>query len=49
MGADQDINAVDLVQREPVDGFQLTRGRNFLGTRLTKALGGKSDPPGFGE
>ena len=49
MGADQDIDAVDLVQREPVDGFQPTRGRDPFRTRLAKALGGKSDPPGLGE
>ena len=27
MGADQHVDAVDLVQREPVDGFRPTRGR----------------------
>ncbi len=48
VGADQDIDAVDLMQREPVDGFQPTCGRDFVGTRLAKALGGKSDPPRLG-
>ena len=49
MGADQDIDAVDLVQGEPVDGFQPTRRRDPFRTRLAKALGGKSDPPGLGK
>src|ERR1700722_8387631 len=47
MGADQDIDAVDLVQREPVDGFQPTCGRDFFRTRLTEALGCQSDATGL--
>ena len=49
MGADQNIDAVDLVQREPVDGFQPACGRNSFRARLAEALGGKSDPPCLGE
>ena len=49
MGADQDVDAVDLVQGEPVDGFQPPRGRDPFRARPAKALGGKSDPPRLGE
>ncbi len=49
MGADQDIDAVDLVQGEPVDGFQPTRGRDLSRARPAETLGGESDPPGLRE
>ena len=49
MGADEHIDAVDLMQGEPVDGFQPARRRDFFRTRRAKALGCKSDPPSLGE
>src|ERR1700722_9928585 len=49
VGADKDIDAVDLVQGEPVDGFQPARRRDFLGTRAAETLGCEGDPPGPGE
>ena len=49
MGADEHIDAVDLMQGEPVDGFQPARRRDFFRARPAKALGCKSDPPGLGE
>ena len=48
MGADQNIDAVDLMQTKPVNGFQPTRSRDPCRARDAKALGGESDPPRLG-
>src|ERR1700722_18876863 len=45
MGADQDIDAVDLVQGEPIDGLQPSRGGDPFRARAAESLGSKSDPP----
>ena len=49
MGADQDIDAVDLMKGEPVDGPLPSRGRDRFRTRRAEALGCKSNPPRLGE
>jgi hypothetical protein len=49
MSADKHVDAVDLVQGEPVDGFQPARRRDFFRARFTEALGCESNPPGLGE
>src|SRR5262249_31772265 len=49
VGADQDIDAVALVQGKPIDGFQPPRRRDPLPARHAKALGAKSDPARFEE
>src|SRR5579863_9334970 len=49
VGSDQDIDAVDLVKGEPVDGPQPSRGGDSFRARAAEALGCKSDPPRLGE
>ena len=49
MGADHDVDAVDLVQGEPVDRPQPScRGHHFR-TRGAETLSREGDPPGSGE
>src|SRR5580693_8218618 len=49
MGADQDVDAVDLVKGEPVEGLQPSPDRDPLRARAAEPLGCESDPPRFGE
>ena len=49
MGADQHIDAVDLMQGEPVDGFQPTRRRDPFRARAAESLSSKGDPPRLGQ
>ena len=49
MGADQHIDTVDLMERQPVDGPHPPRGRDLFGARSAEALGCKSDPTRLGE
>ena len=49
MGADQDVDAVDLVKGEPIDRLQPSRGRDLFRARAAEALGCKSDPPRLGK
>ena len=49
MGADQDIDAVDLMKGEPVDGPLPSRGRDRFRTRRAEALGWENNPPRLGE
>ena len=49
MGADQHIDTVDLMERQPVDGPHPPRGRDLFGARGAEALGCESDPTRLGE
>ena len=49
MGADQDIDAINLVEGELVDGLKPSRGRDLFRAPASETLGGKSDPPRLGE
>jgi len=49
MGADEHIDAVDLVQRQPVDRAAEAALINALGQRRAEALRGERDPPRLGE
>jgi len=49
MGADKHIDAVDLVQRQPIDRAAEAALVYTLGQRRAKALCGESDPPRLGE
>jgi len=49
MGAGKHIDAVDLVQRQPVDRAAETALINALGQRRTEALRDERDPPRLGE
>ncbi len=49
MGADQHIDTVDLMERQPVDGPHPPRGGDLFGARAIEALGCKSNSPRFGE
>jgi hypothetical protein len=49
VGADQDVDAVNLVQGKPVDGLKPTSGGDSFLARAAQALGGKGYPPRLGE
>ena len=49
MSADQDIDAVDLMKAEAIEGPLPSRGRNLFRTRPSKTLRCESDPPSLGK
>jgi hypothetical protein len=48
VGADEDIDAVDLVEREPVDGLVPLCGCDLVRAPGAEALGRKCDAPRLG-
>ena len=49
MSADQDVDAVDLMKAEAIEGPLPSRGRDLFRTRPSKTLRCESDPPSLGK
>ena len=49
MRPDEDVDAVDLVETEPLDRAAELAAPDRFRPRRTEALGGKRDPSGLGE
>jgi hypothetical protein len=49
MGADQNVDAVDLMEGQPVNRLQPSRSRNLFWARAGEALGRESDPSRLSE